>query len=216
MLVALFTVNPERVTALVTNILAVGGGYLAGFVGVGVTAYFLDRRLTGGKSPEGMHKVVRQIGGVIGALLVAVIVFGSGGDGGGSGDGTGTADQPNAGTGTGTGGGTTPTTDPRQPPIVTPPPAPVPAEDAVVVTVLSGADVRDAKFYVVDADRTPRTLDEVKDQVATRLRANPKGGVAIAIRLAPRTDRYNSGVRSLETWAREALMPVIILPPAGE
>ena len=214
-MLAFLTVNPERVAALVTNILAVGGGFLAGFVLVGVAAYFADRRLTGGKTPAGFHTVLKRIGGVVGALLVALIVFGQGGGGGGgTGDGTGPTDQSNAGTGSGTGAGevTTPTTRPV-PPVVVPPVAPVPVENAVVVTVLSGADVRGGKFYVIGTDptRTPLTLDEVKELV--KARQLTVKNVSIDIRLPKTTDPDNGGVRELEKWAREqAGMPVTKRP----
>ncbi len=204
--VAFMTVSPERVTALVTNILAVGGGFLAGFILVGVAAYFADRRLTGGKTPAGFHSVLKRIGGVLGALLVAFIVFGQGdGGGGGTGDGTGPADQTHTGSGgPGTGPAATPPTDPTPPPVVTPPPVLAPAEDAVVVTVLSGANVHDGKFYLVGTDpkRTPLTLDEVKEQVKVR-RQGVARPVAIDIRLPKTTDPDNGGVRELEKWARE-------------
>lgn len=203
-LLAFLFVNPEHVTALLMNFLAVGGGFLAGFVLMGLAAYFVDRWLTGGKSPVGLHKVLRMIGGVCGAILVALIVFGAGNGG--------TTDGPGKGDGTtektGNSLGTTVATQ-QQP--VLPPPVPETAsvEETLKITILSGSDVKDEKFYLIEKDRTAKTLAEVKDAITTR-KATTTKPLAIDIQLAPRTDRNNSGVLDLESWARDAGMRVIL------
>ena len=65
-MLGLLALDPERVTRFVTAILSCLGGYLAGFVLAGVCAYFLDRWLTRGRSPKGMHSAARHIGGIAG------------------------------------------------------------------------------------------------------------------------------------------------------
>lgn len=207
-MLAFLSINPDRVAQLFTGLLAVAGGYVLGYVLIGVAAHFFDRRLTGGKSPGGMHKAARHVGGVVGALLVAFVVFGRGGSGGGTGDGTGPGKD--GGTGTGTSPSTPPSARAPDAPVTPPPPPPLsPVEEVIQVLVLSGAEVQAERFYLIDKDRTPRTLAEVKDFVQTK---RPPGGkpVAIAVRFTPRTDRENSGVRDLESWAQSAGMRVIL------
>ena len=204
-LLAFLFVNPERIAAFVMNVLAVGGGFLAGFALTALATYFADRWLTGGKSPAGFHKVIRMIGGVCGAIIVALIVFGAGNGG--------TTDGPGKGDGTtektGNSSGTTVST--HQQPVLPPPPIPetTAIEETLKITILSGSDVKEEKFYLIEKDRTAKSLAEVKEAITTRKAATTKP-LAIDIQLAPRTDRNNSGVLDLESWARDAGMRVIL------
>lgn len=208
-MLGLLALDPERIARFVTAILSILGGYLAGFTVVGVAAYFLDRWLAGGKTPAGLHKVLRYVGGVAGALLVALMVFGGLGNGSGTGGaGTGTAAGPGEG-GPGTGPATAATSLSDTPPAVTPVPEPEkPTEETLQVTVLSGAAVRAARFYQVGDDPEPVDLAGVKERV--RLKRVAPASLSVAIRLAPRTDRNNSGVLELEAWAREAGLRVVL------
>ena len=163
----------------------------------------VDRWLTGGRSPVGMHRAVKNIGGVCGAILVALIVFGGGsGDGGGTGDGaTATAS---------TGAGDTRTTAPTDARPELPPPPENPAvEETVRVTVLSGADVKELRFYLIEGDRTPKDLAELRVAIAAR-KAKAAKKLAVEVRLAPRTDQQNSGVLDLVNYARDDGMRVIL------
>ena len=190
--------DPDHVARLSMNALAVGGGFLAGYAVTGVAAYFLDRRLTGGKSPDGMHKALRMLGGIAGAILVALLVFRDGG--GGPGDGPGTTAATGAGSGPGTTAITTRTTDPTKP---EKPPEPPRTEEVVRVTVLSGADVVEGRFYVVEGGATKFTLDEVKRELAARKAVTLKT-LAVEVVLAARTDPDGSGVRGLIGTAQDA------------
>jgi len=211
-LFALFDVNPERIAGFVMNCLAVAGGGLAGFIVVGLMAWFLDRKLTGGKSPPGLHKTVRYVGGVIGAVIVALLVFGSG-DGGLGGDQPGGASSASGTNGTGNSSVTSKSTEPTDAPPV-PPEELAPKEEPIRITVLSGAAVKEERFYQIESDRTPRNLSDVKDAVAAR-RKTTKKQLAVEIRLGERTDRNNSGVLDLEGWAIAAGLRVI-LPGGGK
>src|SRR5918995_1979240 len=107
--------DTDRVVRFGLNLLAVGGGFLIGHVLTGVIAWALDRWITGGKTPQGVHRVARVFGGIALALLVALLLFGQGGYGIGDGPGGG----PNSND-KGTGGGTvTPPTENKdlQPPL---------------------------------------------------------------------------------------------------
>ena len=76
------------------------------------------------------------------------------------------------------------------------------------VTVLSGSAVRDARFYQVGDDPNPTDLAGVQERVRAKKLA--AANLSIAIRLAARTDRNNSGVLDLEAWARERGMRVVL------
>jgi hypothetical protein len=203
---AILGFNPDRLAAMAMNALAVGGGFLAGYLVMALAAYFLDRWLTGGKSPFGLHKTVRAIGGVCGAVLVALLVFGDG-------IGTGRGDGPGTTPSTGAGSGTTAVTT-LAPDSVTKdkPPEPTRSEEIVRVTVLSGDDVVGERFYVVEGDPAKRTLDEVKRELAAR-KAGTLKTLAVEVVLAKNTDPQNSGVQSLIGAARDAGFSVK-LPPS--
>ncbi len=203
---ALLGFNPDRIAAMAMNALAVGGGFLAGYLATALAAYFLDRWLTGGKSPVGLHKTVRAIGGVCGAILVALLVFGDG-TGTGRGDGPGTTPSTGAGAGT-----TAVTTLAPDPATKDKPPEPPRSEEIVRVTVLSGVDVVGERFYVVEGEPAKRTLDEVKRELAAR-KAGTLKTLVVEVVLAKNTDPQNSGVQSLIGAARDAGFSVK-LPPS--
>ena len=193
--------NPDRVAAMVVNALAVGGGFLAGFVLAGVAAHFLDKWLAAGRSPAGLHKALRYLGGICGAILVILLVFRAGG--GGPGDGPGTTAATGVGSGPGAGPTTAVTAPTPDPTAKDKPPEPARTEEVVRVTVLSGADVVDGKFYLIDIATEKRTLDEVKRELAARKAVTLKA-LAVEVVLATRTDPDGSGVRSLIAAAQDA------------
>src|SRR5581483_10015840 len=113
---------------------------------------------TGGKSPQGVHRVARILGGLVVAILVALMLFGRGGPGTGEGAGGGPTNEKGEGHGTGTQQTRPTNTDTTPPPPQT---DSTPPEQRVRVTLLGGEDVKDEKFYQIGDDRTPRTLKEV-------------------------------------------------------
>jgi hypothetical protein len=193
--------DTDRVVRFALNLLAVGGGFLVGHVLTGVIAWALDRWVTGGKTPHGVHRVARIIGGVALALLVALMLFGQGGYG----DGTGPGGGPNPDD-KGPGGGTA--TQPTTNKDVQPPP-PIPRQDAtppeqrVRVTLLGGSDVKDEKFYLIDDDRTPRTFADVVAAVNAK-KAETKKPVGVEVRFtADNTLAENHpAVLRVILWAR--------------
>ena len=213
MMFALFDVNPERIAGFFMNCLAVAGGGLAGFILFFGIAWFLDRKLTGGKSPPGLHKTVRYVGGVLGAVIVALLVFNDG-DGGMGGDKAGGATAATGTDGTGntsiTAAKTTAPTD--RPPL--PPEELAPKQETIRILVLSGSAVKDDRFYLIETDRTPRNLSEVKDAAAARKKAMTKP-LAVEIRLGERTDRNNGGVLELQGWAKDEGLSVLF-PGTGK
>lgn len=212
-LLAFLDVNPDRVASIVVNLLAVAGGFFGGLILTAIVTFLIDRKVTGGKSPAGLHKTARVSGGLLGALLVALLVFGDG-FGTGPGDGPGDTDETGTGAGTGQTTITTPVTSPSPedvPPEV-PPPDPTKPIETLRVTVLSGANVKEQRFYVVEGEPTPLTLDAVKKTMATRKAATDKT-VAIEVILSARTDPQGSGAQSLIAAAQEAGLRVVLPGP---
>ena len=193
--------NPDRIAAMVLNALAVGGGFLAGYVVTWFAAYYLDKWLAASRSPVTLLKALRMLGGICGAILVLLLVFGAGG--GGPGDGPGTTAATGAGSGPGAGPATTAVTAPAPEPVTPKPPEPTASDEIVRVTVLSGADVVEGRFYVVEGSPLKLTLDEVKKELAARKAVTLKT-LAVEVVLDARTDPNGSGVQSLIAAARDA------------
>lgn len=214
MLLAALGLNPERVAQFIVNVLAVGGGYLVGYFLFGFIAWGLDRWLLYGNTPIGLKRVIRHLGGVALAVLVALIVFGQGHGwnlfgGGGTGDGNGTSTSEGTGTGTGS-AATVKETTPQTP---VPPPVketPTPTE-RIRITVLGGTDVKEMKFYLVDDERTPRTLGELEAVVASRRTADGKP-IGIELRYSPQggVGKDAPGTIRLVNWAQRAGLTVIL------
>ena len=202
---AILGFDPDRIAAMAMNALAVGGGFLVGYLLTALAAYFLDRWLTGGKSPVGLHKTVRAIGGVCGAVLVALLVFGDG-TGTGRGDGPGTTPSTGAGAGT-----TAVTTLAPDPATKDKPPEPPRTEEIVRVKILSGVDVVEERFYVLDGETVAVTLEGIKRELAARKKASAKS-LTVQIDLGERTDQNGSGVQSLKRVAQDAGYGVKELP----
>ena len=198
----------EKVAGYAIKALAVGGGFLVGYaLGIGV-AWALDRWVFAHKAPPQLKKLCGLLAGVSLAIIVALIVFGEGGGGlfgggGSGGDGKGTPtpadkgkEQPAP---------VTPKEDVKVPPKVEPkPPEPKPAPGDVRIAILSGADVRDGKFYVIDPDPAPKTFEELKTVIDAR-RASAKNEPALVLRYAkePLSDSHPE-MKRLSAWVKES------------
>ncbi len=132
----------EQIAEYLQKLLMIAGGFGAGYLGAWLACVGFDKTIVKGKSPDGLHKWARRIGGVLVALVVAFFLFRGGtGTGGGGPD-----------TGQGTGSPTSPSTQPTDP---TPPTEKLPevAVDAVpvYVTVYAGTAVErgSVKFFAV-------------------------------------------------------------------
>jgi len=195
------------------NCLAVVGGFLVGYVLTGGLAWWLDRSLFRKTTPPVIHRTVRVLGGVIAAVVVALLVFGRGGGGvgGGQGEGIGSGTaSPGSGTGTGTGtNGETAAPSPAPPPAAPAKDVP-PPEARVRVTVLGGPDVKDQRFYLVGDDPTPRTLAEAKAAIQAKKDSAPeKLGVEIRFTARNTLPRDHPAVTLLADWARDAGLAVV-------
>lgn len=192
------------------NCLAVGGGFLVGYVLAGGAAWWVDRSFLRKKTPPLVRRLVRILGGIAAAIIVALLVFGRGGGGLGGGQGEGVGSGTTSGTGPGQGSVT------DAPPPTTRPAPPVAAKDVpppdarIRVTVLGGPDVKDQRFYLVDDDPSPRTFAEAKAAVLARKDAAPqKLGVEIRFTTRNTLPRDHPAVTLLADWARDAGLAVV-------
>ncbi len=161
----------ERLAVLVIKLLAVGGGFLFGYLIGLLVARALNRWAFASKAPEALKKLCALVSGVLFAVLVAIVVFGEGGGGlFGSGKGTGDGTDPPSATDKDKGTTEPPEVKepPKKPPEKLKPPDPKPTPGDLRVTVLAGAEVRDGRFYLFDGDAQPKTLAEFKDAILAR------------------------------------------------
>lgn len=189
--------NTVNLAKLIEGILATAGGFLIGYLLAAIFGWFFDKYLLKRKSPALLHRILRLLGGLILAIIVAMMVFGGGG-----GSGNGTGDGAGDGKASPTAGTLDPNAkaDPKAPPVK----PSKSAEERVGITVLGGTDVQENRFYQIDDDPAPRTFAEVKDHVRKKkeLETKPLG---LEIRFAERNalPRDHSAVRQLEAWARD-------------
>ena len=211
--------NPERFAQLIVNLLAIGGGFLIGKFVAGLAFWVVNRWMAAGKIPNGFREATKNIGGVVLAVLVAFIVFGHG-DGWTLFGGGGTGAQNEA---AGDQNGGTPATPPSVPdtpaemPVTVPKSEPIPiTADLVQITVLGGDEVRDARFYLVDEDKTPRTFAEVRAALLDRKSATDRGlGLLVQFGMTNVLPRTHPAVVMLAHWAADNGLAVTF-PAAAE
>jgi len=192
---------------LVNNLLLVAGGFLFGYLLGSVAGWAIGKWVFKKNSTDTFKQIGRPVGGIIFAIIVALIVFtGKGKSPGDGGDGKGapTADVS-------TGKNSSPVVDlPKQTPnVATPKLDTTPVELAIRVTILAGAAVpAEGKFYLLDDDKTTdaKNLTELKKAIEDR-KAKVKGRTTIAIlfpadpNLAP--PRNDKKVTDVTRWATE-------------
>jgi hypothetical protein len=165
---------------LVRSVLLVAGGFLVGYLLGWVLGWAVGRWVFRRQHTTGLQAVGRPVGGVLGALIVALLVLtGRGKPVGEGGDGKGTAaTDPNAKAG--------PTeTDPKKPPKELPkPPETKPADVILTVTLYGGPRTGGQQFYQFGSESGLRTLESLQEAVLAR-RAGEKGKVSVAVRLPP-------------------------------
>jgi hypothetical protein len=194
----------ERLAAFAVKCLAVAGGFLVGYFLGGVIAWALDRWVFAHKAPDPLKKAVSIVCGIALAVLVALIVFGEGGSGlfggGGAGDGKGSPTDDK--------GKSAP--EPKEPipspKVVEPPKTPnaKPTPGDMHVTILAGDAVLDGRFYLIDGDPTPKTLEELKETVATR-RKESKHEVTLVFRFKKEVlSSTHPEMQRLTAWLKEA------------
>ena len=202
----------ERAGELVVGVLAIAGGFLVGswltYAAIKLLGKFVFKKKLEG-TPT---RLARFLGGMVVAIIVFYFVFGKGGFGWGTGGGT--ADTQ--GKGEQKAPDVSEKKDVKEPvkkDEKAPPTEGQLPEEHVRITVLGGADVKEGKFYLVDDDPHPRTLEEVRALVKGRAGKGPKAlrGLWIYI-YSNSADRGTLVVSDLERLARELGLSVTFPP----
>jgi hypothetical protein len=195
----------ERLAVLAIKFLAVGGGFLFGYVIGLIVARALNRWVFASKAPEALKKLCALISGVLFAVLVAIVVFGEGGGGlFGSGKGTGEGDAPPVAKDKDK--NKTEPPESKEPPKKPPekkPPEPKPTPGDLRVSILSGTDVKDGRFYQIEGDAAPKSFDEFRDAILAR-RKEAKAELTIVFRFQsePLSENHPA-VRRAVSWVNE-------------
>ncbi len=214
----------DQLATFVIKCLAVGGGFLVGYAVGGMIGWGLNRWIFRQKAPDLLKQCCKLVAGVAAALLVALIVFGEGGNGLFGGSGSNGEGQGN------------PVIDPNANPnspsppekdqkvdstVVVPKIDTTPTDVIVRVTIIAGAAVpAEGKYYLLDDDRVPKTLLELKRAIAER-KSREKGKMTLAIlfptdrNIAP-SDRKESKVTDVTRWATEEAGLDVMYPAARQ
>lgn len=196
----------ERLAVLAIKCLAVGGGFLFGYLVGHLVARALNRWVFASKAPEALKKLCALISGVLFAILVAIVVFGEGG-GGLFGSGTGAGDSPPVVTDKDKEKSKTNPPEQKEPPKKPPeklkPLDPKPTPGDLRVSILSGTDVKDGRFYLVEGDAAPKSFDEFRDAITVR-RKEAKAELTIVFRFQsePLSENHPA-VRRAVAWVNE-------------
>ncbi|CAN5383838.1 hypothetical protein BH11PLA2_BH11PLA2_07940 [soil metagenome] len=195
---------------MLVNLLAVGGGFLAGYLLTMLIAKFIDRAVIHRQSPKGLHKVVRILGGLAVAILVALIVFGHGQGWnlfGGAANGSGASDgkdavQPIS----------TPYTKPETPPEQV---KPLPlSTERIRITLLGGGDVKEKKFYRIDDETVPVNLADVKAAIQKRMNVlATKPMLEVVFAKQNRLPQEHAAVTQLVQWVQDTARLTVTFPP---
>ena len=193
---------------VIVNLLAVAGGFLIGNVLMLVVSRIAAKFVFKKKLPRMLDQILRLVGGLVVALLVAMLVFGDGGWGfGGSGGG-----RPG-----GPGGSTPEQPDEKKADeskdVRKDPPKTKDAEtpDERVKIVVLGGDAPPDHYYLFEDERTASTLVEVSEKMRVRHEKKPLKRLTIFV-YKNSAAKETAVVNDLENLAR-SLTLTIDFPP---
>ena len=201
----------ENVGRVLLNLLAILGGFLLGNIVMMFTARLTARFVFHKPAPKFLEHILRLMGGVLGAVLVAMLVFGDGGWGiGGSGGGNqggtgGDNKQQPANTNTNK---DKPKEEPpkKETPKIEPKIDTTEKTITVRVEILGGSPDED-RYYLYEDDKEASTLPEVKNKIRTRADRAKLKRLEISIYKGS-ASRVTNIVKNLETFAQlEGLEP---------
>lgn len=190
-----------RFGQFLVNCLAVGGGFLAGWFLAAVAGLAFDRFVIHRTSPPGLHKASRNTGGLLLAVLVAIIVFGHGhgwtlfgGGGAGVENGGQTATSGANADLTKSNDGSKPISIKTTPPV----------DERIRVVVLGGDEVKAERFYVVDEAIEPKSFAEATVAILAKRDASPGKRIGVEIRFSPTNalPPDHPAVTRLARWTR--------------
>jgi hypothetical protein len=192
----MFGFTQEQIAQFGSKLLMVAGGFAGGYLLAMVAGIGYDKMLAHKESPAFLHRWLRRIGGVLGALIVAFLVFRGGGFGNGNGTGSG-GDTPNTGTQTGTGGTdpgtmTTPKTKSSDTPVTLKP---------LDVRILAGEEVEknSEKFYIIGEASVAVDRGSLLANVTDLQRSNSNATVVVVYRFGRDAGTKTIGFTDLET-----------------
>ncbi|HLJ95769.1 MAG TPA: hypothetical protein VKU02_21515 [Gemmataceae bacterium] len=199
--------------------LAVVGGAAVGWLGCGFLLRLIVWLSLQRSTPRKVLVPIRALGGLTLGLAVWVWAFASGGRGPGLGGwfGSGQTGGPSASAPTEPGPTSTPATQPEtaRPPVPEPPLAQ--ASDTLRIEILGGARVKDERFYLLEGEKEPRTLTELRKIIQARRQEPdkpPLRGIVILI-YAASVARDHPAVKTLVKWAEGNGLSVTFPPPDG-
>lgn len=198
------TQSVDNLTNVGINILAIIGGFIAGYIITWILVALLSKYALKRKIPRPVQLLLRYVGGLLLAILIALYVFGEGGGGMGSpgDDGINSGDQQ--------GEEIPDVPDPRPEPEQQPDPQPentepVPKGQRMEIIVLGGY-ISDMKYYRLVETGEEFTLQELTERIQQKLlepnsvlkelRIRKEGGDA---------GEVSPAVNALETWAKRQL-----------
>jgi len=194
------------------KILAIAGGAAVGALGSGLLLRLVGKLSLGRKVPRIPLRVVQLIGGA--TLGVAVYwAFGPGGSGFG-GDGSGFS-------GKGPGDSLSTDMDSRPDPLAAKEPArnerPPTGSDVLRVEMLGGDRVKQDRFYLLEGDKQPRNLADLRNAIRARREAKDKPELE-RLEIVVYEDSVapdHPAVRDLKKWAEQNHLSVTMNEPAG-
>jgi len=182
---------------LVTGLLAVVGAFFVGNILTGILVWSFYRGVKKRQCNPLAMRVLRLMGGVVLALIVAAIFFGEGGFGlRGGGETPGPDGLPGKGGLIDEGKDSKKEANPEQK-------SDVSSEERIRVTML-GEEAKDDRFYLFEDQPQPKSFAEIKDLILQRKLTSAKPVTEIAIYTYKNTtDRANPIVTRLDKWAQE-------------
>jgi hypothetical protein len=210
------TVNlgiPDVGLLLLKGLAVVGGAVLGGLL-CGLLLQLLVRAFVHRAVPKPVLRVIRLLGALTLGLLVWFWVFGEGHTGGLGGNGGFWPFGSKGGTGTGTASmveGTSKQKNPASSPSVSRP-------DFLRIEMLGGDRYKgDERFYLIEGEKTPRTLSELTDTLTALREKKPNlKKLEIVIYDKGSVAEGHEAVRALQQRARDLDFEVAIFKPGRD
>jgi hypothetical protein len=205
---------------LILKGLAVAGGAAVGGLGSGLLFRLLVRLSLHRTVPQKALLLVRALGAAALGLAVWMWVFSTGGSGPGLG---GLLGSGAGGQSTETRAQPGPSTEPTPKHQAATPKGSIPesrqvlAPDTMRIEILGGERVKQERFYLLEGEKEPRTLSEVRKAILARREDRDKPplvGIVIMI-YGSSVARDHPAVRNLQKWAEENRLSVTFPPTNG-